>query len=58
MDGHDRLAERFEQHGTRLRAVAYRMPGSVSALNRIRLLRMAASNGRNVDRPARNPSTS
>jgi RNA polymerase sigma factor (sigma-70 family) len=30
MDEHDRLAERFEAHRTHLRAVAYRMLGSVS----------------------------
>ena len=30
MDGHDWLAERFEEHRTRLRAVAYRMLGSPS----------------------------
>jgi RNA polymerase sigma factor (sigma-70 family) len=30
MDGHDWLAERFEEHRTRLRAVAYRMLGSLS----------------------------
>src|SRR5262245_43934060 len=30
MDEHEFLAERFEQHRTHLRAVAYRMLGSVS----------------------------
>ena len=30
MDDHDRLAERFEEHRTHLRAVAYRMLGSLS----------------------------
>src|SRR5215212_464485 len=30
MDEHDRLAEQFEAHRTRLRAVAYRMLGSIS----------------------------
>ena len=30
MDGHDWLAQRFEEHRTRLRAVAYRMLGSAS----------------------------
>jgi RNA polymerase sigma factor (sigma-70 family) len=30
MDGKQWLAERFEEHRTHLRAVAYRMPGSVS----------------------------
>jgi DNA-directed RNA polymerase specialized sigma24 family protein len=30
MDERDWLAERFEKHRTRLRAVAYRMLGSVS----------------------------
>ena len=30
MDGQEWLAERFEQHRTRLRAVAYRMLGSLS----------------------------
>jgi RNA polymerase sigma-70 factor (ECF subfamily) len=30
MEQHDLLAERFEEHRTRLRAVAYRMLGSAS----------------------------
>jgi RNA polymerase sigma-70 factor (ECF subfamily) len=30
MDEHEWLAERFEEHRTRLRAVAYRMLGSLS----------------------------
>ncbi len=30
MDGHDRLAQRFEENRTHLRAVAYRMLGSIS----------------------------
>jgi DNA-directed RNA polymerase specialized sigma24 family protein len=30
MDENEWLAERFEQHRSRLRAVAYRMPGSLS----------------------------
>jgi len=30
MDEHAWLAERFEEHRTRLRAVAYRMPGSLA----------------------------
>ena len=30
MDEHDYLAERFEEHRTHLRAVAYRMLGSLS----------------------------
>jgi DNA-directed RNA polymerase specialized sigma24 family protein len=30
MNEHDYLAERFEEHRTHLRAVAYRMPGSVN----------------------------
>src|SRR5688572_28516725 len=30
MDGNERLAERFEQHRPRLRAVAYRMLGSLA----------------------------
>ena len=30
MDEHDWLAEQFEEHRTRLRAVAYRMLGSTS----------------------------
>jgi DNA-directed RNA polymerase specialized sigma24 family protein len=30
VDDHDWLAERFQEHRTRLRAVAYRMLGSVS----------------------------
>ena len=30
MDERERLAERFEEHRTHLRAVAYRMLGSVS----------------------------
>ena len=30
MDEHDWLAERFEEHRPRLRAVAYRMLGSLS----------------------------
>jgi len=30
MDGHDGLAERFEGHRAHLRAVAYRMLGSLS----------------------------
>ncbi len=30
MNGQDRLAERFEQHRPRLRAVSYRMLGSLS----------------------------
>ncbi len=30
MDERDRLGERFEEHRPRLRAVAYRMHGSVS----------------------------
>ena len=30
MDEHEWLAERFEEHRTHLRAVAYRMLGSVS----------------------------
>jgi DNA-directed RNA polymerase specialized sigma24 family protein len=29
MDDHEWLAERFEEHRTRLRAVAYRMLGSL-----------------------------
>ena len=30
MDEHDFLAEQFEEHRTHLRAVAYRMLGSIS----------------------------
>ncbi|HEV8372889.1 MAG TPA: RNA polymerase subunit sigma-70, partial [Actinomycetota bacterium] len=30
MDEHDWLAERFQEHRTRLRAVAYRLLGSAS----------------------------
>ncbi|HEX2100487.1 MAG TPA: sigma factor, partial [Candidatus Synoicihabitans sp.] len=30
MDEHDFLAQRFEEHRTHLRAVAYRMLGSIS----------------------------
>jgi DNA-directed RNA polymerase specialized sigma24 family protein len=30
MDEHERLAERFEENRTRMRAVAYRMLGSLS----------------------------
>src|SRR6266436_1526767 len=54
MDEHDWMAERFEQHRTRLRAVAYRMLGSLAEADDavqeswIRLSRSGASGVENL----------
>jgi RNA polymerase sigma factor (sigma-70 family) len=52
MDRHDWLAERFEEHRTRLRAVAYRMLGSVAEADdavQEAWLRLHRSGGSGVD---------
>jgi RNA polymerase sigma-70 factor (ECF subfamily) len=52
MDERDWLAERFEEHRTRLRAVAYRMLGSVSDADdavQEAWLRLSRSGGRDVE---------
>jgi RNA polymerase sigma factor (sigma-70 family) len=52
MDEHDRLAERFEEHRSHLRAVAYRMLGSLSEADdavQETWLRLSRSDTGNVD---------
>jgi RNA polymerase sigma factor (sigma-70 family) len=52
MDEHDWLAERFEEHRTRLRAVAYRMLGSLSEADdavQEAWLRLSRSHGSDID---------
>src|ERR687885_228990 len=52
MDQHDWLAEQFEAHRTRMRAVAYRMLGSLSEADdavQEAWLRLSRSNSRDIE---------
>jgi DNA-directed RNA polymerase specialized sigma24 family protein len=52
MDEHNWLAERFEEHPPRLRAVAYRMLGSLSEAEdavQEAWIRLSRSNGGEID---------